>query len=151
MVKPKPQGRQKGRAHIYSTCRLSHLFAWWVRPWQPRSSSSGQGHRGSGLVTWSAAPAAAQQTPPWGNWFPALLPPSLLWKKKTQKERTPINMWIRMQVESPHWMLRQEWINPFTLTVRVINVKCPLQPHQKYNVTQHEELGFSYLTQMKTW
>ena len=27
--------------------------------------------------------------------------------------------------------------------------KFPLQPHQKYNVTQYEELGLSYLTQMK--
>ena len=26
---------------------------------------------------------------------------------------------------------------------RVINVKFPLQPHEKYKVTQYEELGFS--------
>ena len=26
---------------------------------------------------------------------------------------------------------------------RVINVKFPLQPHQKYYITQYEELGFS--------
>ena len=32
---------------------------------------------------------------------------------------------------------------------RVINFKCPLQPHQEYNTTQYEELGFSSLTQMK--
>ena len=30
-----------------------------------------------------------------------------------------------------------------------INVKFPLQPHQKYYTTQYEELGFSSLTQMK--
>ena len=30
----------------------------------------------------------------------------------------------------------------------VINVKFPLQHHQKYYITQYEELGFSY-TQMK--
>ena len=32
---------------------------------------------------------------------------------------------------------------------RAINVKFPLQPHQKYYITQHGELGFSSLTQMK--
>ena len=35
---------------------------------------------------------------------------------------------------------------PSVLTLsllRVINVKFPLQPHQKYNITQYEELGFS--------
>ena len=32
---------------------------------------------------------------------------------------------------------------------RVINFKFPLQPHQKYNITQYGELGFSWLTQMK--
>ena len=32
---------------------------------------------------------------------------------------------------------------------RVINFKFPLQPHQKYYITQYEELGFSKLTQMK--
>ena len=29
------------------------------------------------------------------------------------------------------------------LLPRVINVKFPLQPHQKYNITQYEELDFS--------
>ena len=32
---------------------------------------------------------------------------------------------------------------------RVIDVKIPLQPHQKYCITQYRELGFSQLTQMK--
>ena len=32
---------------------------------------------------------------------------------------------------------------------RVNNFKFPLQPHQKYHITQYEELGFSSLTQMK--
>ena len=32
---------------------------------------------------------------------------------------------------------------------KVINVKFPLQPHQKDNITQYEELGFSSLTQMQ--
>ena len=32
---------------------------------------------------------------------------------------------------------------------RVINVKFPVQPHQKYNIPQYEELGFPSLTQMK--
>ena len=32
---------------------------------------------------------------------------------------------------------------------RVIIFKLPLQPHQNYNVTRYEELGFSQLTQMK--
>ena len=32
---------------------------------------------------------------------------------------------------------------------RVINVKFPLQPHQKYYITQYEELGFPLLTEMK--
>ena len=31
---------------------------------------------------------------------------------------------------------------------RVINCKFPLQPHQKYYITQYEEFGFSKLTQM---
>ena len=31
---------------------------------------------------------------------------------------------------------------------RVINFKFPLQPHQKYNITQYGELGFSWLPQM---
>ena len=30
----------------------------------------------------------------------------------------------------------------------MINLKFPLQPHQKYYNTQYEELGFSSLTQM---
>ena len=34
-------------------------------------------------------------------------------------------------------------------SLRVINVKFPLQPHQKYYITQYEEFGFSLLTQMK--
>ena len=29
------------------------------------------------------------------------------------------------------------------LPPRVINLKFPLQPHQKYYITQYEELGFS--------
>ena len=32
---------------------------------------------------------------------------------------------------------------------RVINFKFLLETHQKYCITQHEELGFSWLTQMK--
>ena len=32
---------------------------------------------------------------------------------------------------------------------RVINIKFPLQPHQKYYITQYGQLGYSYLTQMK--
>ena len=32
---------------------------------------------------------------------------------------------------------------------RVINIKFLLHPHQKYYITQYEELGFSQLTQMK--
>ena len=32
---------------------------------------------------------------------------------------------------------------------RVIDVKVPLQPHQKYYITQYEELAFAQLTQMK--
>ena len=38
-----------------------------------------------------------------------------------------------------------------TLTLslpRVINLKFPLQPHQKYYITQYEEFGFSLLTKM---
>ena len=31
---------------------------------------------------------------------------------------------------------------------RAINLQFPLQPHQKYNITQYGELGFSYRTQM---
>ena len=41
------------------------------------------------------------------------------------------------------------YISRFTLNARVINVKLPLQPHQKYYITQHEELSFSSLTQRK--
>ena len=42
------------------------------------------------------------------------------------------------------------WTARLTLSLpRVINVKFPLQPHQKYYITQYEELGFSYLTQME--
>ena len=37
--------------------------------------------------------------------------------------------------------------NPFF--PRVINFKFLLQPHQKYHITQYEDLGFSYLNQMK--
>ena len=33
--------------------------------------------------------------------------------------------------------------------LRVINFKFPLYPHQKYFITQYEEVDFSYLTQMK--
>ena len=39
----------------------------------------------------------------------------------------------------------------FSLTLslpRVINVKFPLQPHQKYNITKYGELGFSLVTQI---
>ena len=32
---------------------------------------------------------------------------------------------------------------------RVINFKLLLQPHQKYYITQYEELGFSSVTQIK--
>ena len=32
---------------------------------------------------------------------------------------------------------------------RVVNFEFVLQPHQKYYITQNEELGFSSLTQMK--
>ena len=31
----------------------------------------------------------------------------------------------------------------------MINFKIRLQPHQQYNLTQYEELGFSQLTQLK--
>ena len=31
----------------------------------------------------------------------------------------------------------------------MINIKFPLQPHLKYDITQYEELVFSLLTQMK--
>ena len=43
--------------------------------------------------------------------------------------------------------------NVLSLTLsllRVIDVKIPLQPHQKYNITQYGELDFSQLTQMKS-
>ena len=33
--------------------------------------------------------------------------------------------------------------------LRVINFNFPVQPHQKYYITQYEELGFSWLTQMQ--
>ena len=36
------------------------------------------------------------------------------------------------------------WFQVGTLSLpRVINFKFPLQPHQKYDITQYEELGFS--------
>ena len=38
--------------------------------------------------------------------------------------------------------LSRESLNHFN-PIRVINVKFPLQPHQKYNITQYGELGFS--------
>ena len=41
-------------------------------------------------------------------------------------------------------------IQTLTLSLpRVTNFKFLLQPHQKYNIAQYEELGFSSLTQMK--
>ena len=40
--------------------------------------------------------------------------------------------------------------NPLN-TKRVINFKFLLQLHQKYYITQYEELGFSYLTQMNDY
>ena len=33
-------------------------------------------------------------------------------------------------------------LSPSSALPRVINVKFPLQPHQKYHITQYEELGF---------
>ena len=39
-----------------------------------------------------------------------------------------------------------ESLNPFIPKSTAINSKFPLQPHQKYYVTQYEELGFSSLT-----
>ena len=55
-----------------------------------------------------------------------------------------------------HW-LKQVWVKQecqlhalFTLSLlRVINVKFPLQPHQRYFITHYEDLGFSQLTQMR--
>ena len=41
-------------------------------------------------------------------------------------------------------------VTKFTLSLpRVINFKFPLQPHHKYYTAQYEEIGFSYLTEMK--
>ena len=49
-----------------------------------------------------------------------------------------------------------EGLDPWIIIIRlernthgVINVKFPLQPHQKYYITQSKEFGFSSLTQMK--
>ena len=39
-------------------------------------------------------------------------------------------------------------VNPFTSKSDQIS-NFPLQPHQKYNITQYKELGFSSLTQME--
>ena len=41
------------------------------------------------------------------------------------------------------------WNNSNLSLPKVINVKFPLQPHQKYHITQYEELGFSMLNQME--
>ena len=52
---------------------------------------------------------------------------------------------IQISETVPHEMV-QAGSDPFP---RVINFKFLLQPHQKYCITQYEELGFSSLSQMK--
>ena len=51
------------------------------------------------------------------------------------------------------WHCLSDWLHSLctssTLFLpNVINVKIPLQPHQKYYITQFEELGFPWLTQV---
>ena len=40
-------------------------------------------------------------------------------------------------------------ISPSIISLLSVNFKFPLHPHQKYYITQYEELGFSWLTQMR--
>ena len=51
---------------------------------------------------------------------------------------------------SPVMRSYEKFVRPETFSLlRVTNFNFPLQPQQKYYITQYEELGFSSLTQMK--
>ena len=67
-------------------------------------------------------------------------PPYIKWNEKVIDE---VNCWFG----SLEW--NQTLISNLTLSLpRVINFKFPLHLHQKYNITQYEELGFSQLASM---
>ena len=93
---------------------------------------------------------------------------SLTRSSSANRERKPLSTWAAVcwkprsfpraeqRVRSPSRRLRVKRCRAVTkynlygahmLTLslpRVINVKFPLQPHQKYYITQHEELGITY-------
>ena len=50
-------------------------------------------------------------------------------------------------VGRPVWV--RTILNVYPFTSKSDQFQTPLQPHQKYYITQYEELGFSTLTQMK--
>ena len=51
---------------------------------------------------------------------------------------------MKMRWRSGRSATPNQFSHTITLSLpRVIRVKFPLQPHQKYNITQYEELGFS--------
>ena len=69
---------------------------------------------------------------------------SLVWnvEKKIALKITSVNLGIlcHLSLEMFARILSRTLSLP-----RVINIKFPLQPHQKYNITQYEEVGFSML------
>ena len=85
-----------------------------------------------------------------------------MWNKKrqaagdsSQEERTGNTVCRRPTVSALNLLvftcgLGEVYHWAFTLSFpRVINFKLPLQPHQKYYITQYGELAFSSRTQMK--
>ena len=56
---------------------------------------------------------------------------------------TLVNTQLNLDVTAATQLLQFSH-NPLTLSLlRVINVKIPLQPHKKYDITQYGELDFS--------
>ena len=66
---------------------------------------------------------------------------------------TLYNFWLPLGVKRATLNIQvfsqgKNYLQSLTLLLK-INFKFPLQPCQKYCITQYEELGFSSLTQMK--
>ena len=79
------------------------------------------------------------------------------WKKKQKQCPRFLMPRLRSVWNQAFWIIglssmptiNSNFAGTMPMSLTVINCNFPLQPYQKYNITQYEELGFSQLTRMK--
>ena len=111
---------------------------WWSRPQRPVGSTAGRWRE----LFWGRASCVGAKLV-----LPQQLgsPP----EECAEEQSTPRSPFPVVSFRSSCIRLKERQMNDKRLLPSVINVKFPLQPHEKYCITQYGELGLVSLTHLK--